>query len=231
LKLQRLRFRYRVTDQVGPLSNRDFVTIWADAVTGASFSVTLSEGRRATPQVSIAAPLPAGVTSECELADVYLSEPADPEAVLAALPAHLPLGVEALAVQEIGVGAPSVQSRLRWAEYSVMLPSSTEHGAVLSAVERLLAADSLPSEFQRVNRVKSYDLRPLIITIEVERADGVLALRMRLRAEPERAARVDQVLLALQLPEAKRILRTRLELSEVSEASLAHRRSSFVDGK
>jgi hypothetical protein len=78
--------------------------------------------------------------------------------------------------------------------------------------------------------VKSYDLRPLIITMDVEEREGALALRMRLRAEPERAVRADQVVLALELPEAEQILRTRLELSEVSEIGLAHRRSSFVEG-
>jgi radical SAM-linked protein len=230
LKVQRLRFRYRVTDQAGSLNNREIAAIWADAITSAGFSVACSEGRRTTPQVSIAAPLPTGVTSECEIADVYLSEPADPEAVLAALPAHLPPGVEALAVQEIGVGAPSLQSQLRWAEYMVTLLPSVDRGNASRSVERLLAADSLPSEYHRANRVKSYDLRPLIITMDIEEREGALALRMRLRAEPERAARADQVVLALELPEAEQILRTRLELSEVSEIGLAHRRSSFVEG-
>jgi len=232
LKAQRLRFRYRLTGEAGALSNRDLVRIWDDAITGAGFNVARSEGRRASPQVALAAPIPLGMTSHCEIADIFLSEPADPDRVLASLQPLLPSGIEAVAVTEVGVDTRSLQSQLRWAEYEVTLsPGTAVVDDLRDAVARLLAADSLPSEYQRANRVKTYDLRPLILAIYVAGTDTAPILRMRLRAEPERTARADQVVLALALPAAAATRRTRLELDEVPVVTRAHRRASYLDGE
>jgi len=232
LKVQRLRFRYRLTGEAGALSNRDLARIWDDALTGAGLSVARSEGRRASPQVALAAPLPLGMTSDCEIADVYLSEPADPGRVLASLRPLLPRGMEAVAVSEVGVDTRSLQSQLRWAEYDVTLsPGTAGVNDLRNAVSHLMAEDSLPSEYQRANRVKTYDLRPLILAIYVEGTDAAPILRMRLRAEPERTARADQVVLALGLPTPHSTRRTRLELDEVPVVTRAHRRASDLDGE
>ncbi|HSP55647.1 MAG TPA: TIGR03936 family radical SAM-associated protein [Dehalococcoidia bacterium] len=226
MKAQRLRFRYRITEAGCSLGQREIIRAWEQAVTDAGLELAHSEGKRKTAQVSVAAPLPQNVTSDGELAEVYLSQAVPPQMALKAVSAKMPPGMELLAVDEVGVQAPSLQSQLRWAEYVVNLPPGADQSQVRRAVEELLAKDTLPSEYRREEKVRAYDLRPLVLQLCVERGDpGRPVLRMRLRAEPENTGRADQVLLALGLPEGSRIHRTRLQVEEVQPAVLAYRRS------
>ncbi len=224
MKVQRLRFRYRITEAGSSLGQREIIRAWEQAVTDAGLKLAYSEGKRRTAQISVAAPLPQNVTSDGELAEVYLSEAVPPQTALEAVSTKLPLGIELLAADEVGVQGPSLQSQLRWAEYLVDLPPGIEESRVRRATQELLARDTLPSEYRREEKVRVYDLRPLVLRLCVERGNARrLVLRMRLRAEPENTGRADQVLLALGLPEG-RIHRTRLQVDEVQAAVLAYRR-------
>lgn len=221
-----MRFRYRVTQEGCTLGQRELIQAWEKAATDAGLSLAYSEGKRKTAQVSVAAPLPQNVTSDGELAEVYLSEAAAPEIALKSIASQLPPGIEAISVEEIGVQAPSLQSQLRWAEYEVEVSADVGEDRVRDAVERLLGATSWPAEYRRETRVREYDLRPLVLELEVVGADeGRLVLRMRLRAEPEMTGRADQVVLALRLPEAARIHRVGLYVGQVQPAVLAYRRA------
>jgi len=225
LKAQRLRFRYRVSGEACAIAQRELVGAWEKAAREAGLGVAYSEGKRKTAQISIAAPLPQGVTSDDELVEVYLSERVEPRDALRSVAGRLPSGVEAFAVEEVGLQSPSLQSQLRWAEYEVEAEACDEQ-EMRDAVEGLMAARTLPSEFRRETKVRQYDLRPLVLSLRVEgsRNDRVI-ISMRLRAEPEMTGRADQVVLALGLPEAARIHRLRLQMDEVQPAVLAHRRA------
>lgn len=225
MKAQRLRFRYRVTGEACALTQRELIEAWERAVREAGLALAYSEGKRKTAQISVAAPLPQGVTSDGELVEVYLSERVEPREALEALGWRLPPGVEAFAVEEVGVLAPSLQSQLRWAEYEVEVERCDERKA-RDAVEGLLAASTLPAEYRRETRVRQYDLRPLVLSLRVEGSrEGRVVVTMRLRAEPEMTGRADQVVLALGLPDAARIHRKRLQVGEVQPAVLAYRRA------
>jgi hypothetical protein len=130
-------------------------------------------------------------------------------------------------VCEVGVGAPAVQASLRWAEFEVTVPGQGKSEEdVQASIDRLLAADTLPSEFRREKKVRTYDLRPLVLDIRLLGRDGdAFVLRMRLRAEQENTARADQTVLALGLPAPTQIHRTRLEMDDSPAAVRAYRRS------
>lgn len=191
-------------------------------------SITYSEGKRPAPQISIAAPLPLGVTSDCELVDIFFDERVDLRDALQRISRGLPDGVRALEVEEVGITGPSLQSQLRWAEYEVEVPRRELTAAdVQREIDRVLQVDSLPSEYRRESKVRSYDLRPLIFDLRLDgEREGCFILSMRLGAEPERTARADQVVLALGLPEPRRIHRRSLYLDETPAVVLAFRRAS-----
>jgi hypothetical protein len=101
---------------------------------------------------------------------------------------------------------------------------------VKAGIAALLSAETAPAQIHRANKVKSYDLRPLIIGIQAKPADsGGVALTMRLRAAPEMTARADQVLLALGLSTAASIWRTRLQLDDVSPVLAAYRARGWME--
>lgn len=233
MKVQRLRFSYRVTGPACTLSHRELIAAWEKAFNEAGLALAYSEGKRPAPQVSIASLLPMNVSSEAELVDVFLAQRTEPERALAAVAPLLPPGIEAFAVHEVGLSAPSLQSIVRWAEYEAMVPAEgLDEAAVAAAISRLLACDSYPAEYRRETKVRHYDLRPLVLALRLEgRRQGCFVVRMRLRAEPEATARADQVLLALGLPPAVAIKRTRLYVEELQPAVLAYRRQGEPDGE
>jgi radical SAM-linked protein len=229
MKVQRLRVRYSLHPGAADLGQRELVTAWEQACKMAQLPLAYSSGKRPSPLLSIAAPLPQGVTSDCELLDLVLSERIPPSDVLARVGPQLPPGIRPSAVEEVGISAPSLQSQVRWAEYEVRV-QGLGHQLLRESVCRVLEATTLPAEYQREKKVRSYDLRPLIIALELTAAaEGEAVVLMRLRAEPERSARADQVAAALGLPDERRIHRTRLVLEEVPPALLAYRRLNGSD--
>ena len=227
MKVQRLRFRYRITSEARGLGQRDLARAWEEAAVAANLPLAHSEGKRSGALIQIAAALPQGVTSDGELADVFLEQAADPGAALAAVQKTMRPGVEAVSVEEVGVGGRSLQALLRWAEYEVRVPSNglsaEELGRRISA---LLDASSVPVEHQREKKLRKYDLRPLVLDIRLEGVeDGAFLLVMRLRAEQELTARADQTVLALELPEPLSVHRRSLQVDDVPAVLRAFRAS------
>jgi len=231
MKAQRLRFRYRLTDAALNLGHRDIVNGWIGAVTAAGCQVTLSEGKRPSPQVSLGAPLPAGVTSDCEFVDVFLAEPVAPASVLAGVRDRLPSGIEAVSVAETSVGGSSLQAELRWAEYEVAVPRDGLSRADIEAkVATMLSAHEMLVEREREKGVKRFDLRPLVLDVRLLCEDeGSFTLRLRLRAEANHTARADDTIAALGLPPATRTHRVRLHLEEIPAIIAAYRRHGEPD--
>ena len=229
MKVQRLRIRYSLGVEATNLGQRELATTWEQACRTAALPLAYSEGKRVSPLLSIAAPLPHDVTSDCELLDLVLSERTDPSNALIRITQCLPPGIRPSAVDEVGVGAPSLQSQVRWAEYEVR-SQHIDAQLVRESISRTLEATVLPAEYQREKKVRTYDLRPLIISLELTApAESEAVIIMRLRAEPERTARADHVASVLRVPDERRIRRTRLVLEEVPPALLAYRRLNGTD--
>ena len=228
MKVQRLRIRYTVSSDACHLGQRDLVEAWQRACELANLPLAYSEGKRPSPQISIAAPLPQGVTSTCELLDLYLTNHRSPAETLPPLSEHLPCGIRPLTAWEVGLTCPSLQSQVRVAEYAVTM-AGVNTDTVRNAIAGTLSARSLPMEYRREAKVREYDLRPLILDLRLEQSGAGLLLIMRLRAEPERTARADQVRVLLGLPDGVEIERVAMEVEEVSAVLLAYRRSGEND--
>lgn len=224
--VQRLRFRYRLSAAASGMGHREIVSAWETAAKAAGLALSHSEGKRPTAQISLAAPLPQGATSHVEIADIALDCRVDPHAALELVAPLLPDGVEATEVREVGVSAPSVQASLRWAEWEVCVPADgLAENDIQAAIEKLLAADTLPAEYRREKKVREYDLRPLVLDIRLAgRVDDSYVLCMRLRAEQDNTARADQTLLALGLPAPTHVHRRRLEVDDMPASVRAYKR-------
>lgn len=233
LKAQRLRLRFRLTGPGAALGHRDLLNAWEEACKAGGLAVAYSEGKRPAPQISIGALLPMSVTSDCELIDVFLAERAEPGHALESLRARLPDGVAAVSVEETGVGGPSLQSQVRWAEYEVIVSAEgTSRDELQARIDRLLAAETWPAEYRREAKVREYDLRPLVYSLSLaDEREGAFVLLMLLRAEQEMTGRADQVVLALGLPQAAAIHRTRLHIEENQPALLAYRKAGEPEGE
>ena len=226
MTLQRLRFRYAVEAEATGLGQRELVEAWQQACTLAGLVLAQSEGRRPFSLLSLAAPLPRGVCSSCELIDVLLDSPPPAGQLLKQLAPHLPAGIAVKSTEEVGAHAPSLQSQVCWAEYEARV-DGIDPATIRRKISSLLDATTLPSEYRREKKVRQYDLRPLILDLGLASGSaGCALITMRLRAEPERTARADQVAAALGLPPSAQIRRTHLALQEVPPVLSAYRRAS-----
>jgi radical SAM-linked protein len=130
----------------------------------------------------------------------------------ARLKPELPSGLDIIQAFVIPLPLPSLQAQIRFAEYVVRVPATSQQ-SLHEAIVALLALDSLPWQHQRDTGTKCYDLRPLIDDIKVLAIDpGMASIFMRLRHGSEGAGRPEQVVKALGLDTSIDIHRTKLVL-------------------
>lgn len=198
--VHRIRVRFGKHTPMRFTGHLDLARAWERLLRRAAVPLAYSKGFNPRPRLSLAAALPLGVTSECELVDMWLKGPAAPDDLMATLTAAAPPGLTVHSLKEVPLSSPPLQVDLAAVEYRARVQPRHE---LAQRVQQLLAAGSLPRE----RRGKSYDLRPLVETIGLEE-DAVV---MRLRARPGMTGRPDEVLLALGVdPLAVHIHRTRL---------------------
>lgn len=213
---QRIRVIFSRGEATKYISHLDVMRFWERAFRRAQVPLAFSEGFRPHPRFALAAPLPVGVTSQAELMDVFLDAPMEPGQVLKALSAQMAPGIEVLAAEEVGLGLPSLQSLMRYAEYRVVLETERSLQEVEEVLARFLAAASFPWEHVRDGELRRYDLRSQVDAEWVEEWRlGKVVLGMRLQTDSNAAGRPEQATLALGFPQRPlSIHRTRLVLAE-----------------
>lgn len=211
-----MRVRFSRSREVKYVSHLDMMRMWDRTLRRAGIEVIHSEGFTPHPKIALGAPLPIGTTSEAELMDVHLAKPVSPHHFIKTVSAQLPQGLSILEVEQVPIAGPSLQSRMRFAEYRVELKAGLDRHGLQEKIDSLMRADTFPWQHLRDTGPRSYDLRPLIDSIWIVRSDDQgAALGMRLRSDPQKTGRPDQVLAALGLNEHVLIIhRTRLILEE-----------------
>ncbi len=213
------RFRYRIGFAKLPAmrftGHLDLHRTWERTLRRAGLPLAYSQGFSPHPRIHLASALPLGYTSECELADVWLEQDWDPQAILQAVRLAAPPGLGIESVNRILAAEPALQQQVRAAEYRVRLEAANPEG-IEARVGSLMQATALPRERQG----KHYDLRPLIEELGIERQeDGSVWLVMRLAAREAATGRPEEVLLALGLdPAAHQSRRTRLFMADPEAA-------------
>jgi len=211
---QRMRVHYAKGDALRYISHLDLARAWERTFRRAELPVAYSQGFNPRPRFQMAAALPVGVTGRAELLDVWLDEKLAPEEIVARLSRGLPTGLDVLAVHEVPLRSPSMQSQMRAAEYQAVVRSTEPVEALDARVQMLMEAPVLLRQRHHKGKWQTYDLRPLIQAVAVEQAKpGSYVLSMRLQASPEGAGRPDALLEALGLGLAPcTIMRTNLYL-------------------
>lgn len=189
--MQRLRLTFAKTEAMRFTGHLDLHTAWERTFRRAHLPLAYTQGHNPQPRLQLAAALPLGFTSECEMADAWLETAQDLDAARAALEAALPPGLKLLAIAEAPLTEPALQTQVRSAEYTVTLDTDWSAAELDARLAALLAQP----EIRRVRRGKAYDLRPLIES--AERANDVRTLRLRLAAREGATGRPEEVVEAL----------------------------------
>lgn len=187
------------------LVGRDYFAAWEDAL-GRS-GLPIAETAAGRLRFSLGAPLPASAAGEAELAEMWLTARVPAWRLREALTPPLPAGHRITDLEDVWMGAPALSGRIAAADYRVTLADEPDERQVAAACRRLLDATSLPRARAKGGAVKPYDLRPLLISIQI--GGGVagdtgggqaehVVIRLRTRIHPELGSgRPEEVLAAL----------------------------------
>ena len=204
--------RLRITfAKLGPLrytGNLDLHHIWERAARRAEIPLAYSQGFHPQPKISLAAALPLGFSSTCEVLDMRLAEDLPLDGMKERIQAAVPSGLKILQVESVDEKLPALQTLVEQAEYEIVFTEPVEGARLSEQVAEMLNTTSLPRE----RRGKSYDLRPLIEQVSlVTDPEGGLRMKMRLIAREGATARPEEILDHLGIvPETVRVERTRL---------------------
>ncbi len=206
--LPRVRYRIRFGKR-GVLrytSHLDLARTWERTLRRAGAPLVYSQGFNPRPQMQLAAALPLGFESACELLDIWLegSVP-EPGELLAALRRAAPEGLEVEGIWAVDLRGPALQTLTRSATYEVVPGEEIAYGELAERAAALLAQN----EVRRERRGKTYDLRPLILATEALPGEPPrLRLELSLSAD-QGTGRPDEVLTVLGLdPLSARVTRT-----------------------
>jgi len=207
----RFRLTFRKMDGIRFTGTLDLQRSLERTIRRARLPLAYTQGFNPRPRLSLGAALPLGLTSDCELADIWLEADRDHGGILEGLRLASPPGLEFLDLTVVPDNGPSLQQQIVAAEYLAEIEPGLDLREVEDRVESLLMLETVLRE----RRGKPYDLRPLVEALEVVSSEPTrTALHMRLTAREGATGRPDEVLLALELdPSAVRIRRTRLILS------------------
>lgn len=208
----RIRVQFGKGDPLKYISHLDVARTWERVFRRAKLPMAYSQGFNPRPRFQIAAALPVGVTGERELLDLWLLEPLPPEQVRDRLRAAAPAGLEIGDAEQVDLSEPSLQSRMQAADYRAVIHSLESVDGLRVRIQEFLALPSLLRSRQHKGKWQTYDLRPLVQTLEVRAGEGQeRVLAMRLQANAQGAGRPDEVLDALGLaPATRSIVRTNL---------------------
>ena len=196
--MQRLRIRFCRGQEVKFISHLDILRLWQRALHRAEISVAYSEGFSPHPRISLAAPLPIGVTSQAELMGILCTKWVSPHFFTAAVSQQLPPGIEILQVYQAALTLPSLQSQVRHAEYRVEVETEKGGKDIEAAITKLLSTKHLPWQQQRDTKIRNYDLRALIDDLWLtDWRSGYCTVGMRLRCDNSGSGRPEQVATAL----------------------------------
>jgi radical SAM-linked protein len=182
----------------------DLHKLWERAARRAELPLAYSQGFHPQPKMNMAAALPLGFSSRCEVMDIRLEHDISLEGLPTRLNGTLPSGLQVLGVQQVDEREPALQTQVEAAEYEVTLTEAIDRSELGRRIESVIESKAIPRE----RRSKIYDLRPLLEELKLVSDDKIY---MRLAAREAATGRPEEVLDVLGIAfEGTRIERTRL---------------------
>jgi len=184
----------------------DLHKLWERAARRAELPLAYSQGFHPQPKMNMAAALPLGFSSRCEVMDMKLEQDIPLESLPTRLNSTLPSGLQVVDIEQVDERAPALQTQVVSAEYEVTLTEAVDGSELKRKVASIIESKSIPRE----RRGKMYDLRPLIEDLKILESNSP-KIFMRLAAREGATGRPEEVLDVLGIAfEGTRIERTRL---------------------
>jgi radical SAM-linked protein len=209
----RIRITFAKTPAMRYTGHLDLHRAWERTFRRAGLPLAYSEGFNPHPRLNLASALPLGFTGAAEVIDAWLEQDLPLTDIQAALQRALPPGLQVTQIETVDLRLPALQTELEASEYNLTFLEPFPELA--DRVQALLSALSLP----RQRRERDYDLRPLILDIQILPLGASCPpggsdrpqLNVRLVAREGATGRPEEVIAALGYdPQLVRVHRNRL---------------------
>ncbi len=190
--ITRIRAQYTKGYELRFIGHLDMQRLWERLLRRSGLPIRYSQGYHPRARLNLASALPLGFISDAELLDFWMNEPHPLADIQASLTAAAPPGLTIVSVQDVDLREDALQVQMSASEFQVSFFNPQGEAELKEKVEALLSQE----EIICTRRKKSYDLRPLIQSLEVRTLDNedIGGLWMRLLAEPGATGRPDEVL-------------------------------------
>jgi radical SAM-linked protein len=209
----RIRITFSKQGALRYTGHLDLHKLWERAARRAELSLAYSQGFHPQPRMSLAAALPLGFSSRCEVLDMRLEQEISLDGLAARLNATMPEGIRVLNIAQVDEREPALQTQVLSAEYEATLAEAAAGSEMKRRVDSVMESESII----HTRRGREYNLRPLIeeltfVPIHRHQGEGQgVKVFMKLSAREGATGRPEAVLDALGIaPEEARIERTRL---------------------
>lgn len=166
----RLRFTYSRGAPLRYLSHLDLVRLFYRALRRSGLPLEFTRGFNPRPRLSLAAPLPLGVTASREYGDLFLAAPVSPEIFMRSFSAQLPAGLELTGAAPAGPREPLAAALVNAALYRAAWSGAGRPPAMpdlRAALARLLAAPAIMVQRRgKDGKAAAIDIRPFIFQAE-----------------------------------------------------------------
>lgn len=190
-EITRIRVLYTKGDSLRFTGHLDMQRLWERLLRRSSLPVRYSQGFHPRARMNLASALPLGFVSDAELLDFWINEPLPIKEIHSRLSDAAPPGLEIKEVSQAALSEDALQVQMTASEFEVEFFDPQDAEALNKKVDDFLSQDTI----MRRRRKKVYDLRPLVIEINVINLEnGEPALRMKLKAEEGATGRPDEVL-------------------------------------
>lgn len=196
--------RLRVTfGKLGPLvytSSLDTAKLWERVLRRADLPLLYTKGFNTRPRISLAMPLPLGISSECEIVEIALRERIDVREgelrnrLLSVSPQGLTIG----AIVEVDKRASTLHSLVNSAEYRIRFLDAVQEQDLQRKIDDLLNRESIIVDRTRRRKRSVMDVRPLILGLQLEGENQMIA---HLSVGDRGNLRPDQLIELLELPD------------------------------
>lgn len=169
--MNRIRFRYACGKELRYLSHLDMLRLFQRAMRRAGLPLAYTLGYSPRPRLSLAAPLPVGVTASKEYGEIFLVEPVSADSFCRRLGEQLPRGLTLTGAVTVAVNEPPLAAVVNAALYRAFWRSkrsapTTE--AVQESLDKLLAQPAiLIRRFGKSGKITSQNIRPFIFSAEM----------------------------------------------------------------
>lgn len=174
---QRLRITFGKVGTLRYTSNLDTAKIWERVLRRADLPILYTKGFNTRPRISLAMPLPLGISSECEILEVALREriALRQDSLREQLLAVSPAGLTVASIVEVPLRAPALHGLITSAEYRIRFLDDIDKELLKRSVQDLLQSESIIVDRVRRRKRSVMDIRPLILELRLEDSRDLIA--------------------------------------------------------